>query len=213
MTPKINQLKSTNARTDVPHLYQECSSSSLHLATQKTQIQQHATNYYCQKQSQAPVTHYNWRIDIFLPFQDYIRCIPRPSHIPIPTIQLLKPHSTQSKQNKDSTCIYKVNHHTFQYLRMKSASRTVISTNQRSYKLQTILEHQATKLPQNSQLYLHRSQLKPSHTPSRLEKHLFFQCHLHQPDKQLLHDYHYYNRQNHYQQHISRPFRATNYNK
>ena len=82
------------------------------------------------------------------------------------------------------------NHHAFQYLRTKSASRAVISTNQRSYKLQTIPQHQTTKLPWNSQLYLHRSQLKPLHTPSRQRKHLFCQCHLHQPDKQLLQYHH-----------------------
>ena len=29
------------------------------------------------------------------------------THIPAPTKQLLKPHNTQSKQNKETTCTYK----------------------------------------------------------------------------------------------------------
>ena len=39
----------------------------------------------------------------FLPFQDHTRHIPRPSCIPVSAKQLLKPCSTQSKQNKDTT--------------------------------------------------------------------------------------------------------------
>ena len=40
-----------------------------------------------------------------LPCQDHTRHIPRPPWIPVPTKQLLKPCTTENKQNKDTTCI------------------------------------------------------------------------------------------------------------
>ena len=43
----------------------------------------------------------------FLPFQDHSRHLPRPSCIPVPIKQLIKPCSTQRKENKDTTHIHK----------------------------------------------------------------------------------------------------------
>ena len=127
----------------------------------------------------------------FSPFQDHSRHLPRPSCIQGPTKQLIKPCNTQSKENKSTTHIYRAKPpHMPVYKEKKShtqSSGTFTLLNQRSYKLPTVLQCQATKPPQSS---LHKSHLKSIHTHSRQENHLYCQCQLHQLNKQLFQDHH-----------------------
>ena len=137
-------------------------------------------NYCYQAQNQSLVQHsYQEYVDSynFSPFQNHVKPISRPSHIPMlttqpnyyshtsPIVSTIRTHQPFNKQN----------HHTYQFSKTKS----VISTQQKFYKLQVTLQHQANKPPKNSQPYLCRSQLQSPHTPSRQEKHLFYQHHLH----------------------------------
>ena len=82
----------------------------------------------------------------FLPFQDHIKPISRPSCISILKTQLLQLHITNSRYNKDTPTAQRQNHHTYQFLRTKS----VILTQQNFYKLQAVLQHQANRPPNNS---------------------------------------------------------------
>ena len=156
--------------------------------TQKTQIQ-HVMNFYLQKHSQKQSsTSYTLQpedVDIFLPFQDHIQCIPRPSHIPVPTIWLLKPQITKHKPNKETPSIQQTRPSCIQVYKDKKCTQIMKDSHLnpiKIYNLQTVLQHQVTKLPRNGQLYLHNRQLQPSQKPSSQGKHLFCQCHLHQPD-------------------------------
>ena len=119
------------------------------------------------------------------------------------------------KKNKDTPTIQKARPSCIPVSKDKSVyqlSRTVILTNQKIYKCQTVLQHQVNKSPDNSHPYLHRRQLQSPHIPSKQEN-LFYQHHLHQPEKQLLQDHHctttcYTTTKNAFQDHLEQP----NYN-
>ena len=77
-------------------------------------------------------------------------------------------------------------HYAYQF----SRTTNVISTQHKFYKLQAALQDQANKPLKNSQPYPSRRQCQFHTHPADKKKHLFYQCHLHQPKKQSLQDHH-----------------------
>ena len=126
----------------------------------------------------------------FSPFQDHSRHLPRPSCIPVPTKKIIKPHSTQSKENKNSTHIYKAkpscipvykdtkhvpvirDNHPKQPKKPQTSNNSAVPSNQ------TTAKQPAQESPQAN-----------THS-SRPGSHLYCQYHLHPLDKQLFQDHH-----------------------
>ena len=210
-----SQQKSTSVKTDVPPFYLENSSPSLPSATQKTQIQptcnelllsdtESVTSYTLQPED---ADSYN-----FLPFQDHINPISRPSHIPILKTQMLQPHITQSKHIKDTPTIQKArpscipvpkdkkclpvikDSHLNQPKDLQTSNSPTVPSKQITKQESTLLMQKTTPVTTHSQQT--RKPLLPM--PPALTR-----------ETVTLRPPPYYNRQ---QQCISGPFRTANYN-
>ena len=114
--------------------------------------------------------------------------------MPILKTQLLQPHFTQSKHNKDTPTIQKVRPSCIPVPKDKKCIPVIKDSHLNQPKdLQTsnsptAPSNQITK--QQSILPMQQTTLATTQ-PSRQGKHPFYQCHLHQPEKQLLQDHHH----------------------
>ena len=112
----------------------------------------------------------------FLPFQDHIKPISRPSHIHILKTQLLQPHVTNNKHNKDTPTVQKAKPSHIPVFKDKKYHLYPPNILQTPSSL-TAPSKQSTKNTVNP-TYAEDNYPVTTH-PSRLEENLFYQCHLH----------------------------------
>ena len=145
----------------------------------------------------------------FLAFQDHVQPISRPSHIPKLKTQMLQPHITNSKHNKDTSTVEKVKPSHIPVPKDKKCHlnpprdlqtpSSLTAPSKQTTKQQSTLPMQKTTPTTTHSQQTRRTPLLPM-APAPTRKTVT-------PRPPL-----YYNRQHHYQQCISGPFRTANNN-
>ena len=145
----------------------------------------------------------------FLPFQDHIKPISRPSCIPILKTQLLQPHVTTNKYNKDTPTVQKAKTPHLPVLKdrkchlnptkdLQTPNSPTATSNQITKAQSTLPMQKTTPVTTHSQQTRRKPLLPMPPAPTR-------ETVIPRPPP-------YYNRQHHYQQCIPGPFRIANNN-